>query len=79
MQRDAKIGEAEARKETLIRQSMAAEELTKSQLDNQTQMAKAQRDFSVKKSTYDTEVNTAKADAELAYKLKVMNFKTMSF
>jgi len=35
------------------------------------QVAKAKRDFDVKKASYDTEVNTAKAEAELAYKLQV--------
>ena len=35
------------------------------------QVAKSKRDYDVKKAAYDTEVNTAKAEAEMAYKLKV--------
>ena len=38
------------------------------------QVAKAKRDFDVKKSQYDTEVNTAKAEAELAFQLQVIAF-----
>jgi hypothetical protein len=37
--RDAAIGKAEAAKETSIKQSMASEELTKSRLDNETQVS----------------------------------------
>lgn len=33
-------------------------------------MAQAKRDFELKKATYDTEVNTAKAEAEMAYQLQ---------
>lgn len=70
VKRDALIGKATAQMETMIRQSLAAEQLTKSKLDNDTQVAHAKRDFDVKKSQYDTEVNTAKAEAELAYQLQ---------
>jgi hypothetical protein len=35
--------------------------------------SRAKRDFDVKKAEYDTEVNTARAEAELAYDLQVQN------
>ena len=35
---------------------------------------RAKRDFDVKKAEYDTEVNTARAEAELAYDLQVNIF-----
>ena len=41
------------------------------QLSNQTEIARAKRDYDTKKAGYDVEVNTAKAEAELAYELQV--------
>lgn len=38
---------------------------------NDTEIAKAQRDFELKKAAYDVEVQTKKAEAELAYELQV--------
>jgi flotillin len=40
-------------------------------LYNDTEIARAKRDFDLKKATYDVEVNTAKAEAEKAYELQV--------
>ena len=40
-------------------------------LANDTEIARAKRDFDLKKATYDVEVNTAKAEAEKAYELQV--------
>ena len=40
-------------------------------LKNDTDIAMSKRDFELKKATYDTEVNTAKAEAEMAYALQV--------
>lgn len=38
---------------------------------NDAEIARAKRDFDTKKATYDVEVYTAKAEAELAYELQV--------
>lgn len=38
---------------------------------SETEMAKAQRDYELKKATYDIEVNTRRAQADLAYQLQV--------
>lgn len=35
------------------------------------EMAKAQRDYELKKAAYDIEVNTRRAQADLAYQLQV--------
>lgn len=41
------------------------------QFENETQVAKSQRDFQLKKAAYDQEVNDKKAQSELAYPLQV--------
>ena len=43
----------------------------KAKLINDTEVARAKREFDLKKAEYDVEVNTAKAEAELAYALQV--------
>merc|ERR1719342_239600 len=55
VQKDAKIGEAEARRDAGIAEAKAEEQRMEAKLKN---------------DTYDTEVNTAKAEAEMAYKLQ---------
>ena len=42
-----------------------------SRFANDTEIAKAKRDFELKKAAYDMEVQTKKADSELAYELQV--------
>lgn len=41
------------------------------QYKNEIDMAKAQRDYELKKADYDIEVNTKKAESEMAYQLQV--------
>jgi flotillin len=72
VQRDARIGEAEARMQSGIAEAKAEMQRMEAMLINQTGIAKAKRDFDTKKAMYDVEVNTAKAEAELAYELQVM-------
>lgn len=43
------------------------------QYKNEIDMAKAQRDYELKKAAYDIEVNTKKAESEMAYQLQVHN------
>ena len=71
MQRDARIGEAEARQESSIAEAKAEMQRMEAALSNQTEIARAKRDFDTKKAGYDVEVNTARAEAELAYELQV--------
>ena len=58
VKRDARIGEAEARRDAQIKEAIAEEERMASRLLNDTEIAKAKRDFELKKAAYDVEVQT---------------------
>lgn len=47
------------------------QEKVSAQYKNEIEMAKAQRDYELKKAAYDIEVNTKKAESEMAYQLQV--------
>lgn len=70
VKRDALIGEAEARRDASIAEATAEEERMKAKLHNDIEIANAKRSYELNKANYDTEVNTAKAEAELAYSLQ---------
>ncbi|XP_022709197.1 flotillin-1-like isoform X2 [Varroa jacobsoni] len=70
VKRDARIGEAEAKRDAQIKEALAEEERLAAKFLNETEVAKAKRDFELKKAIYDQEVNTKKADSELAYSLQ---------
>lgn len=46
------------------------QEKVSAQYKNEIEMAKSQRDYELKKSAYDMEVNTKKAESEMAYDLQ---------
>lgn len=48
------------------------QEKISAQYTNEIEMAKAQRDYELKKAVYDIEVNTKKAESEMAYQLQVL-------
>ncbi|XP_031347522.1 flotillin-1 [Photinus pyralis] len=75
VKRDARIGEAEARAEAQIKEAIAEEQRMASVFLNDTQVAKSRRDFELKKAAYDVEVQTKKAEAELAYDLQAAKTK----
>lgn len=75
VKRDARIGEAEARAEATIKEAIAEEQRMASRFLNDTEIAKAQRDFEIKKAAYDVEVQTKKAEAEMAYELQAAKTK----
>jgi len=75
VKRDARIGEAEARRDATIKEAIAEEERMASRLLNDTEIAKSKRDFELKKAAYDVEVQTKKAEAELAYDLQAAKTK----
>lgn len=56
VQRDARIGEVEAKRDARIEEALAQETLLKAKYANDTEMAKANRDFEVQKAKYDEEV-----------------------
>ena len=53
-----------------IKEALAEEERLAAKFVNQIEVAKSKRDFELKKATYDQEVHTKKADAELSYSLQ---------
>merc|ERR1712203_846383 len=57
-----------------IKEAIAEEERMASRL-LYTEIAKAKRDFELKKAAYDVEVQTKKAEAELAYELQAAKTK----
>lgn len=75
VKRDARIGEAEARCDAQIKEAIAEEQRMASRFLNDIEIAKAQRDFELKKACYDIEVNTKKAEAEMAYELQAAKTK----
>ncbi|XP_022907870.1 flotillin-1-like [Onthophagus taurus] len=75
VKRDARIGEAEARCDAQIKEAIAEEQRMASVLLNDTEIAKARRDFELKKAAYDVEVQTKNAEADLAYELQAAKTK----
>ncbi|XP_068106529.1 flotillin-1 [Hyperolius riggenbachi] len=75
VQKDARIGEAVAKRDAGIKEAEALQEKVSAQYINEIEMAKAQRDFELKKATYDLEVNSRKAESDLAYQLQVAKTK----
>ena len=71
VQRDARVGEAQAKMQSSIAEAKAEQERMESKLMNDTEIANFKRDYDFKKAGYDVEVNTAKANADLAYTLQV--------
>lgn len=70
IQRDAKIGEAEAKRDAGIKQALAKKEQYKVKFENDSLVAQAKRDFQLKKFQYDKEVSTKKAESDLATTLQ---------
>lgn len=70
VKRDARIGEANAHKEASIAKALAQETYMASKLSNDTMIAEAQRDFELKKATFDLEIMAKKAEADLAFELQ---------
>jgi flotillin len=76
VKRDARIGEAEARADAQIKEAIAEEQRMASVFLNDTEIAKAKRDFELKKAAYDVEVQTKNAEAEMAYELQAAKTPT---
>lgn len=55
------------------------QEKVSAQYVNEIQMAKAQRDYELKKAAYDIEVNTKKAESEMAYQLQVQSLSHLTY
>uniref|UniRef100_A0A671YFW8 Flotillin n=1 Tax=Sparus aurata TaxID=8175 RepID=A0A671YFW8_SPAAU len=75
VQKDARIGEAQYKRDAVMREAHAMQEKVSAQYKNEIEMAKSQRDYELKKAAYDVEVNTKKAESEMAYQLQVAKTK----
>ncbi|XP_063422388.1 flotillin-1-like isoform X3 [Mytilus trossulus] len=75
VKRDARIGEAEARRDAGIKEAIAEEARMTARYANDVEIAKAQRDFELKKAHYDLEIQTKAATSELAYDLQAAKTK----
>jgi flotillin len=75
VKRDARIGEAEARRDAGIREAVAEEQRMAARYVNDIEIAKAQRDFELKNAAFDQEVQTKKAQSELSYALQAAKTK----
>ncbi|GFN90193.1 flotillin-1 [Plakobranchus ocellatus] len=75
VKRDARVGEAEATKDSGIKEAIAEEKRMQARYLNDISIAQAQRDFELKKAAYDMEVHTTKAQADLAYQLQAAKTK----
>lgn len=69
------MGEAEARRDAGIREAIAEEQRMAARYTNDAEIAKAQRDFELKKAMYDLEVQTKKATSDMAYHLQAAKTK----
>uniref|UniRef100_A0A3Q4I3F7 Flotillin n=1 Tax=Neolamprologus brichardi TaxID=32507 RepID=A0A3Q4I3F7_NEOBR len=58
-----------------VEEAHAMQEKISAQYKNEIDMAKAQRDYELKKAAYDIEVNTKRAESEMAYQLQVAKTK----
>jgi len=67
VKRDAKIGEAKAKRDAGIKEAIANQERLKVRFEKNTEIAMAKRDFDLKKAAYDQEVETRRAESEMAY------------
>lgn len=67
VKRDARIGEAEAKADAQIKEATAEEQRMASRLANDILIAKAQRDFEVKKAAYDQEVNAKVSSLNITF------------
>jgi len=70
VQCEARIGQATAKMQSGIKEAQAEEERMRAEFVNKIEVARAERDFQLKKASYDQEVNTKKATSELAYDLQ---------
>ncbi|XP_060563998.1 flotillin-1-like isoform X2 [Ruditapes philippinarum] len=77
VKRDARIGEAEAQKDSGIKESEAEEKRMASRYANDIEIAHAERDFHLKKAAYDKEVFAKKAESDLAAELQTAKTRQM--
>eukprot|EP00730_Choanoeca_flexa_P001113 TRINITY_DN10484_c0_g1_i1.p1 TRINITY_DN10484_c0_g1~~TRINITY_DN10484_c0_g1_i1.p1 ORF type:complete len:427 (+),score=160.68 TRINITY_DN10484_c0_g1_i1:122-1402(+) len=70
VQRDARIGQAQAARDSGIKEAQALEAEKAASYSNQIQIAQSKRDYALKQAEFDREVETQRAVAELAAELQ---------
>merc|ERR1719419_942909 len=75
VKRDADIGVAEANRDAGIREAECEKTHMDSKYMADTKIANSEREYKLQKAAFDQEVNTARADAELAYELQAAKEK----
>lgn len=70
VQRNAQIGEAEAQRDATIRSAQAQQLGEQAKFQAQTQIAEADRNYSIKRSEYQVDVQTKQAQQDLAYAIQ---------
>ena len=75
--RDAEIGRAEMRKEAVLREQKAREQQEVDRFVNATKIKETERTLALKQAEYDIEVQTRKADADMAGPLQTATTKQM--
>ena len=64
-------------KSVCLQEAIAEEQRMAARYSNDISIAKSQRDFEIKKAIYDQEVQTKKAESDLAYSLQVGRLLTL--
>merc|ERR1719295_1926306 len=75
VKRDADIGVAEANRDAGIKEAECEKARMDARYEADTKIANSKRQYEMQKAAFDQEVNTAKADAELAYELQAAKEK----
>jgi flotillin len=70
VKREAAIGEAEAARDAAIKSAQFRQEGEKAKFEAETQIAMSNRDYEIQVANYTKDVNTQKAEADLAYELQ---------
>jgi len=70
VKRDATIGEAEAARDATIKSALFRQEGETAKFEAETKIASSNRDYEIQVANYTKDVNTQKADADLAYELQ---------
>jgi len=68
--RDAEVAEAEAARDAIIKSAQAKKEGDVAKIAAETELAKANQDFELKKAELQKELNSRKADADFSYELE---------
>ncbi len=77
VKRDADIGVAEANRDAGIREAECEKVMMDTKYDADTKIADSARKFEMHKAGFEVEVNTKKAEAELAYELEAAKVKQL--